>query len=269
MHPPDRPLLSLRFGLAAWALVTLMSAVQGQVIAAYLGRPQSWWPTLGYTAAIFSVWALLTPGVLKMADKICSMRSPRAAGALWVLGYPATTALHVLLFVVLFWPVYGSETSTPFTMVKPVLLENLDKSAFAYLALIAAAHLRRRFRERAKVENAADAARTEDEGLWIRVAGGSHLVRFQEIDWITAAGDYAEIHAGDRSLLTDSSLTALIRQLPEKEFARIHRGTIVRIDRVREVRGLGRGDANLFLHTGQALRLSRRYRDKLVVHLPL
>lgn len=268
--PPNRLLLTFCVGAGVWVLVTLASAVQGQLFAAYHGRPQEWWPTLGYTAAIFSVWALLTPVVLKAIDQMFAARPHRAAAAaLWVLGYPVITALHLLIFVLLFWPIFGTGFPTPFAMAEPVLLANLDKSIFAYAGLIAFAYLRRHIRERAQVQDLARISRTEDDGLWIRVAGGSQLVRFEEIDWIAAAGDYAEVHAGDLSMLTDSSLAALAEQLPENEFTRIHRGAIVRLDRVREVRRLGRGDASLFLRSGQALRLSRRYRDKLAVHLPL
>jgi two-component system LytT family response regulator len=268
-YPPDSRLLSVGVGAAVWVFVTLASAAQGQFFAAYHGRPQLWWPTLGYTAAVFSVWALLAPVILRAAHRIYAARLPRVtATALWILGYPIATALHVAIFVALFWPVYGSSAATPLAMVKPVLLANLDKSAFAYVALIAVTHLRHRLRERAKAERPADPAPADDEGLWIRIAGGSHLVRFEEIDWIAAAGDYAEVHAAGRSLLTDRSLTALAEQLPQKDFARIHRGAIVRLDRVREVRRLGRGDASIFLDTGRALRLSRRYRENLATRLP-
>jgi DNA-binding LytR/AlgR family response regulator len=64
-------------------------------------------------------------------------------------------------------------------------------------------------------------------------------------------------------------MAALVGQLPVNEFARIHRGAIIRLDRVQEIRRLGRGDASIFLSTGQALRLSRRYRANLAVHVPL
>lgn len=270
MRSPGHRLLWLGAGAAAWALVTLISAAQGQWFAAYHGRPQDWWPTLGYTAAVFSVWALLTPAVLSAAGRLHAARLPRpAAAALWLLGYPVTTLLHVIIFVALFWPVYGSKAPTPLAMAEPVLLANLDKAAFAYAALVAVAYLHRRLRERAKTDGPADAPRSREDGLWIRVAGGSQLVRFDEIDWIAAAGDYAEVHAGGRSLLTDRSLAALARQLPAAEFARIHRGTIVRIDRVRAMRRLGRGDATILLGSGQALRLSRRYRANIAARLPV
>jgi hypothetical protein len=263
-------LSAVSIALGAWAVVTLISAAQGQLFATYHGRQQDWWPTLGYTAAVFSVWALLAPAILKAVESIRTAALPRLTTAtLLVLGYPITTTVHVMLFVGLFWPVYGAKATSPFAMIEPVLLANLDKSAFAYLALIAVAHFRWYRRERAATEKPAEATRADDEGLWIRVAGGTHLIRFPEIDWIAAAGDYAEVHAGDRRLLTDRSLATLTEELPEREFARIHRGAIVRLDRVREVRRLGRGDASILLHTGHALRLSRRYRDKLAAHLPL
>ena len=267
---PHRGIVLFCSGAAAWALATLISAAQGQLFAAYHGRPQEWWATLGYTAAVFSVWGLLTPAVLATAGKVHGAQlSSATRSALAVLGYPAITVLHVFLFTALFWPVYGSAGSTPFTMVKPVLLANLDKSAFAYVALIAVARLSRPGQGRSQAPDPAGTAPPDGAGLWIRVAGGSRLVRYPEIDWIAAAGDYAEVHAGKRSLLTDRSLATLAERLAKNEFVRIHRRTIVRLDRVREVRSLGRGDASILLQNGQALHLSRRYRDNLVAHLPL
>lgn len=267
---PRRRWASLAAGVALWALVTLASALQGQLFAAYHGRVQDWGATLGYTAAIFAVWALLAPVVLRALDALAAASLTRpAAVALWTIGFPLTIALHVALFVLLFWPVYGAGLATPFAMAERVLLANLDKASFAYLALAGFAHFRRRLRERTRPLDRADARATADDGLWIRGAGGAQLVRYPEIDWIAAAGDYAEVHAGPRRLLTDSSLAALADQLPRRDFARVHRGAIVRLDRVREVRRIGRGDASLVLRDGQAVRLSRRYRDNLAAHLPL
>src|SRR5687768_10068355 len=205
----DRRIRLVCLGVAAWAFVALVSALQGKLFAAYHGREQDWWPTLGYTAAIFSVWALLTPAIIKAADRIYAAGLRRLiAASLVALGYPLAMMLHVLLFVALFWPLYGSQAPTPFAMMEPVLLANFDKSAFAYLTLIAVAGVRRNVRQSVKPQSFDDGARTDDGGLWIRVGGGSHFVRFEEIDWIAAAGDYAEVHAGPRILLADRSLAA-------------------------------------------------------------
>ncbi|WP_363799864.1 LytTR family DNA-binding domain-containing protein [Lysobacter firmicutimachus] len=253
---------SILLGVAVWALATLISAAQGQAFAAYRGRPQDWWSTLGYTAAIFSVWAVLAPAIMAAADRLfASGLNKVQQAAIAVFGYLFATALHVALFVVVFWPVYGSGLPNPSAMVWPVVLANLDKAAFAYTALIIAVLIRRHLHQR---PGAAEAApeRPESEGLWVRVGAGSRLVRFHEIDWIAAAGDYAEVHAGGRSLLMDRSLAALTDELPA-DFARIHRGAIVRLDRICEIRRLGRGDASVVLQGGHTLRLSRRYRDNL------
>jgi len=257
---------SILVGVAAWAFATLISAAQGQAFAAYRGRPQDWWGTLGYTAAIFSVWAVLAPVILTAAERLfASGLNKGQQSAVAVLGYIFATGLHVVIFVVVFWPVYGSGLPSPFAMALPVVLANLDKAAFAYTALMIAVLIRRHLRQRHSVPEPAP-ERPESEGLWIRVGTGSRLVRFQEIDWIAAAGDYAEVHAGGRSLLMDRSLTALANELPS-DFARIHRGAIVHLDRICEVRSLGRGDASVVLRGGHTLRLSRRYRDNLATFL--
>ncbi|MFC3711129.1 LytR/AlgR family response regulator transcription factor [Sphingoaurantiacus capsulatus] len=254
---PPSPARLIAVALAGWALFALASAAQGVVFAAYRGVPQPWWPTLGYSVAIFSVWALLTPPLLALADRVARQRQ---RVVLHALGLPLATLAHVLLFVALYRPVYGAGLGV-IEMARAVLMANLDTAVFAYAALIGASYARRRFTKR-------DAPPVA-EGLWIRERGTARLVRFADIDWIGAAGDYAEVHTGPRALLTDQSLTTLDAELPAREFARIHRGAIVRLDRVAAVKGVGRGDAEVRLRCGAALRLSRRYRDRLAAHLPL
>lgn len=261
---------SVLFLVVGWSTIALLLASEAYFVTLMRGDFQPLWPSLGYSLAVFSVWVLLTPLVLKFADRSFAARLNRAtSAAIVVLGCPAIIGLHVLLFVVLFWPLYGAKFDMPLAMAKPVFMANIDKSAIAYAALIAYAIVRRHIRAQAAAGEKATTNRTLDEGLWIRLAGGQRLVRFDEIAWIAAAGDFAEIHSDNESSLTEISLAALSEILPHNEFARIHRGTIVRLDRVREVRRLGRGDANLVLDNGQTLRLSRRYREVLGAHLPL
>lgn len=263
-------LRAVLIGGAIWLVVSLASAAQGYGFALYHDRVQHWWPTFGYTAAIFAMWGLLAPAMLKLMDRIAASRVGRAPTlALWVVGYPLATALHIALFVLLFWPVYGTAAATPLAMARSVFLANIDTSLFAYLALGVIAAVRRHRRTAASVEPSTRSPETPpDDILWVRRAGGLESVPVGQIDWIAAAGDYAELHVDGRTLLADDSLTALSPRLPTGQFARIHRGAIVRIDRVREVRRLGRGDATLILADGRTLRLSRRYRANVTAHLP-
>ncbi|WP_369059880.1 LytTR family DNA-binding domain-containing protein [Caulobacter sp. 73W] len=248
-------------GLGAWMLAALVSAGQAYVFADFSGRPQSWWPTLAYTLAIFSIWALISPALLAGLSRIWRIERLTLRIAALMLGAPLAMAAHVLVFSVAFHPIYGQGRSI-IGMMTPVLAANLDTAALAYGLLIAGTWLQARRTNPAPAEPVA-------EGLWIRDGGSTRFIAYGEIDWIAAAGDYAEIHAGSGSRLTDQSLTTLSRTLPQAQFARIHRSAIVRLDRVRHVQGVGRGDAEVELRDGRRLRLSRRFRGALAGRLPV
>jgi two-component system LytT family response regulator len=98
----------------------------------------------------------------------------------------------------------------------------------------------------------------------IRQRGRMIFVRHDEIDWIEAQGDYVRLHAGERHWLVRDTMAALEIRLGTS-FARIHRSTIVNIDRIREVRSFDSGDCAVLLRDGTELRLSRNYRSSLHV----
>ncbi|MHA6719720.1 LytR/AlgR family response regulator transcription factor [Sphingomonas sp. RS6] len=103
--------------------------------------------------------------------------------------------------------------------------------------------------------------------LVVRSNGSVRLVRLDEIDWIAAAGDYAEVHCNGRAVLLGESMAALEHSLPREAFARIHRSAIVRLDRVSEIRSGAHGDGTVRLVCGTELRFSRRYRQAIDVYL--
>jgi two-component system, LytTR family, response regulator len=89
------------------------------------------------------------------------------------------------------------------------------------------------------------------------------LLRAQDVDWIQADGDYARIHAGKEAFLIRESITRFAATLDPTTFARIHRSTIVNLDRVRELRPLFKGDHTVVLHDGTPLKLSRHFKAPL------
>jgi len=98
------------------------------------------------------------------------------------------------------------------------------------------------------------------------VREGEHfvLLRAEEVDWIEAAANYVRFHARGREYLLRGTMAALAQTLDPRRFARIHRSTIVNLDRVREIRPEWHGDYDVVLTTGVTLRLGRRYRDALL-----
>jgi two-component system LytT family response regulator len=99
--------------------------------------------------------------------------------------------------------------------------------------------------------------------ILVRGRGRTTLVPIAEIDWIEARGVYARIHAGERSHLTRESLSELERQLAGSGFFRIHRSSLVNLDRVVELRHRSHGDYTVHLRDGTRLRLSRTRRAAL------
>ena len=96
----------------------------------------------------------------------------------------------------------------------------------------------------------------------IRSGGRIVFVRHEDIDRVEACGNYAIVHVGADQHTLREPLTALEERLG-RTFARIHRGTIVNLRRVRELRTAGKGEYDVILRDGRPQRVTRRFRRSL------
>ena len=71
------------------------------------------------------------------------------------------------------------------------------------------------------------------ERFVVKSAGQVSFLKASEIDWIEAADYYSCLHVGARTHLLRRSMAELDEELDQTVFCRIHRSTIVRLDRVR------------------------------------
>ena len=101
------------------------------------------------------------------------------------------------------------------------------------------------------------------ERLIVKSAGRVSFLRTGEIDWIEAADYYACLHVAGKTHLLRRSMSELERDLDPAAFCRVHRSTIVNLDRVRELRLNAGGEYEVVLQDGTRLRLSRSYRDQM------
>ncbi len=89
----------------------------------------------------------------------------------------------------------------------------------------------------------------------------------RDIDWIEADGDYICIYIGDKTHLIRATLKSVELQLMHANFLRIHRSTIINLDKIAQVIPMQKGEAVIVTKTGQNLKVSRRYgsilREKL------
>lgn len=97
--------------------------------------------------------------------------------------------------------------------------------------------------------------------LEVKSVGRTIFVPVEDVDWVKAESNYSKIHAGKEHYLIRESLGSLMSRLDPSAFARIHRSTLVRIDRVREMTPLINGDQVVILRDGTKLDMSRTYRD--------
>jgi len=83
------------------------------------------------------------------------------------------------------------------------------------------------------------------------------FVNVDEIDWIEAADYYSCLHLGGRNLMLRETIRQLASTLDPGRFVRVHRSSIVNVDRVREILREGRNEGSVVLTTGQRLRMSK------------
>lgn len=173
--------------------------------------------------------------------------------------------------VIIFATAYNEYAVTAFELnAVDYILKPFDDERF-YTAL-------NRAREKLKEDQVGDYAKISEiiqqmlfeqqkpyrERLVIRDPGRIRLIDVQQINYITGAGNYAEIHLNDgKQVLHRETLSALEEQLDPQVFVRIHRSSIVRRSCICELRPNDKGDYSVILQSGEILTLSRRNRAKL------
>jgi two-component system, LytTR family, response regulator len=99
--------------------------------------------------------------------------------------------------------------------------------------------------------------------ILIKDTAKAFFLSVEDIQRVSAAGNYVEVHARGKVHLVRDTLTTFIAQLDPSEFLRVHRSHVVRINFIAEMRPLFHGDYELVLKDGETLSLSRRYKALL------
>jgi two-component system LytT family response regulator len=97
----------------------------------------------------------------------------------------------------------------------------------------------------------------------VRTGSRIQVVLADDIDWVAAAGDYAELHCGNRHYLVRETMNSLEQKLDPAKFLRIHRSRIVRLTCVRELHAMDNHEYLVKLSDASEHRSSRRYAERL------
>jgi len=103
--------------------------------------------------------------------------------------------------------------------------------------------------------------------LVIKSSGRIYFVRTRDIDWCEASGNYVRLHVGAQTHLVRGTMAHIESQLDQSQFVRIHRSTIVNVDRIQELHSSFGGEYVVLLHDKTRLTLSRGYREGLQTRL--
>jgi two-component system LytT family response regulator len=99
--------------------------------------------------------------------------------------------------------------------------------------------------------------------LAVRSAGKTIFVDVADIDWVEAAENYVQIHAGRAEHLLHVTMAALEKSLDPELFLRIHRSVIVNVRRIKELQSVMHGEYVITLSNGVRLQSGRIYSEKL------
>ena len=98
---------------------------------------------------------------------------------------------------------------------------------------------------------------TRDERIVVTTSRGAAVLHVSEIDWIEAAGNYAQLWIGQRNYFLRESLQTLEERVSKYGFARAHRRALVRVSGVKELVRT-RAGLTAILNSGARIPISRR-----------
>lgn len=229
-------------------LVGLLSGARVLLVARVKGAPVT--PLEALTTGLLDgwLWIPLVPAALALARRFDPDRAgaPRAL-LLHAAAAPAFSFLQLALFAAASAGVRAARFGDPFALRLPsAVAVKLAPGVLAYAALVLAVWWwARRGPVTATVAavalpTAGSPATAPEPAVEFASGRGRLFVRPTEVDWVSAAGNYLELHAGGTVHLVRATLDEAHRRLGAERFARIHRSTLVRLGAPREVVAGGR-----------------------------
>jgi len=187
-----------------------------------------------------------------------------------IAALPKTKCPHVI-FVTAFdrFAVRAFEIHALDYLLKPVNEQRFSASLARARAAVAGARdgsmMRRLWQMAAELRASSgqDLLPSMTDRIPLKTHGRVMIVNVAEIDWVEADGDYVSVHVGAKSWLLRETIAAAEARLALSGFVRIHRSTLVNINRVRELLPLTKGEFTVVLLDGTELKLSRNHRFAL------
>ena len=148
-------------------------------------------------------------------------------------------------------------------LLKPVNAERFDAAVARVIGRLHNAESRSDTAVRTVASRASEVRHTPIVRFVARRGAKHYFIRTNDIDWIEADGNYLRLWTGDRSHLVRETMKAAEERLDAASFVRIHRSTIVAIDRIESIQAQDNGDYVVTMRGGAKLASSRGYADRI------
>lgn len=203
-------------------------------------------------------WALIIPVtfLLRFAFRriktLLEIRSKLASRSLFVL---MATILHLLLFSFLVFLVSSLFYNHTFGFWRN-LVYSVSNDLYKYLLIYTAISL---IPNQTSQNPEAQIATERPDFLLLQTGKKTEKISTGSILYIFSATPYVEFFTEERKYLKQGSLKSFYEKLNPSVFVRIHKTTLVNVQKVDSISSRGNGDYDLLLSNGQQLRLSRNY----------
>lgn len=218
----------------------------------------------------WGIWLVLTPLVFTALRALHTSTPPRHLSEMvrlyTLLGI---TALAIALIYRVGIDVYGGAD------LAASAVYFFPKHATALALIVLAWHLARKTERTATDINTSETTQVAPDFLsasknssvteTLLVTKGQHesLIRIDEIDVISAAGNYVDIRCNDTVYLLRSSLKQLEDSLPAHTFVRVHRSHLVNLGSLLHITKTAAGNGSVVMRGGHLVPISKKYRAAL------
>lgn len=260
--------------IAAWLVLALMHSVTNSLtVIDDIARNQlafaPWqaitWETSSQIALLILLWPLVA------FDRFAKHKVKTAKQIIFAYFTASIifSIVHVLLMVVLRKLIYlVMGQSYDFGHWPAELLYEYRKDLITFIQIIVIFHGYRfiisRLRNEASIINQGENTNSQfAERFIVKKIDQEFIVRAQDIEWVSAAGNYMNLHIEQRSYPLRMTMKALESKLDPQHFCRVHRSSLVNINHIKSIGEQESGDGQITLRNEQQVPLSRRYKEQL------